>query len=354
MENQETVSVPERRDIKVIFKLLIGIAAGFAVAGGLAIIPFVGMLTALFMAFSLLLGLLVYGFGDLWAAACFMLANEVMTFVVGGPLLASLELLAVNLPYAFIIGCMRRGTPFYKTLVRGLAAQALGLLAAVGLLLIIYGPDLGDLMVETMSSFFARLPSETRDALAGTYTSMYRAAGLDLTVEQTDDILNVICLIMGETIKTSTAPAIVLLSVLNALPGVLTASYIQTRRNIPGVTYEPISGWRIPVRVSIGIIVLLIFSFILSKVNVNGDLFLVTILFAGICACNIQFCASVYDHLSLSPMRTGSKITLIVLTILLAETLVVFYGSLSMIIGSHGITKSFKKTEQPDDRDKFE
>lgn len=351
MENlnqTENVSAPKRRDMKIIFKIIIGLAAGLAVSGGLALIPFVGMLSALFMAASVLLGLMVFGFGDLWAAGCFMLANEGMSLFIGGPLLASLYLLAVNLPMAFIIGSIKRETSFYKTLVHGLIAQALGLMAAIGLLLIIYGPNLGDLAVNFMSKFFDQLPSETRDALAKTYVSMYQVVGLDFTVTETSEILNAICVIMGEVVKTSATSAIVLLSVINALPGTLIAAYIRTRRNIPGTSYEAVSGWRIPVSVSIGLIVLIIFSLILSKVNINGDLVLVTILTAGICACNVQFYASVYDRLSLSPMRTGGKITLLIVSTIFAESLIILYGALSMIIGSHGITKSFKKNNRSD------
>lgn len=347
LNHEETVSAPEQRDIKIIFKILIGLFAGFAIAGGLALIPFVGMLCALFMAVSVLIGLLVFGIGDLWSAGCFMLANEAMSMIIGGPLLASLYLLAVNLPVAFTIGCMKQGTPFYKTLIRSLIAQAAGLIAAVGLLLIIYGPNLGDLATEFMSKFFAQLPVETREALANTYTSMYQVMGLSFTVTETDEVLKAICLIMGEVVKTSATQAIVLLSVINALPGTLISCFIRTRRNVSGASYEAVSGWRIPVKVSIGLIVLIVFSLILSKVNVNGDLVLMTILIAGICACNVQFYASTYDRLSLSPMRTGGKIALLIISTLLAESFVILYGALSMIIGSHGIVKYFKK-DKPD------
>lgn len=350
MENinqNENVSAPARRDIHIILKILIGLTAGFAISGMAAFVPVLNMLSGLFIIVALLLGLLTFGFGDLWAAGSFMLANEVLGFVSGGPLLASLYLIAINLPFAFIIGSMLRGEAFFKTLIRGLIAQALGLMAAIGLLLIIYGPNLGDLAAEFMANGFAMLPAEIRDSFANTYISMYQALGLELSITETDEIIQLFCAFTGELVKTSATSAIVLLSVINALPGTLIAAYIRTRRNVPGAHYEPVSGWRIPVKVSIGLVVLIIFSLILSKVNVNGDLVLATIVTAAICACNIQFYASTYDHLSLSPMRTGGKIALIVISSLLAGSFVVLYGALSMIIGSHGIVRHFKK-DKPD------
>lgn len=330
--------------MKIIFKILIGLFAGFIVSGGLALIPFLGSLSALFLAVSLLTGLIVYGFGNLWSAGCFMLVTEVMSFIIWGPVGAGLELLAINLPYAYIMSCMQRGKQFFKTLVHGFAAQILGLLAAIGLLALIYGTNLGDLAAQFVASFFTSLPVELRDSLANLYTGMYETVGVTLRVSGTDEILSLIAQIIGEAVKGGTTVFIVVISSVNALPGVLAAAYIRWRRNIPSAEYEAISGWRMPVKVIAGLIVLIVTGLILSRVNVSGEMVLVTVITAAIIACIIQYLASTYDKLSMTPMRTGGKITFMIVSCLLALTLVIFYGALSMLIGSHGLITEIRKS----------
>lgn len=351
MENYTETPIPERRDLKPIFKILIGVAAGLLVSGGFFIVPVLGVLSGLFLMAALLTGLVAFGFGDVLAAGCFMLANEITALITMGPVGAALYLLAVNLPYAFIVSNIQRGTPFFKTLTGGLAAQALGLVAAVGFLALVYGTNLGDLAAKLTDELFLSLTPEMRDSLAKLLSTMYGAMGYSFTATETDEILKAYSEITGETVKMGATIFIVLLSAVNALPGVLSACYIRTRRKIEGADYEPVSAWRMPVKVTAGILVFMILGFILSRVNVNGEMVLLTAAAAAIVACDIQFLASCYDRLSMTPMRTGGKITFLIIGFLFAGTLVILYGAMSMLFGSHGLTAEIKKARENKDKE---
>ena len=346
------------RFMKPMGKILLGACAALLSSGlGLAL-PVVGMLTMLAVFLAVMVGLIVYGYADALGLGVYLLVYEVCQLVLGGPLLSAAMLLAVSLPLVCMALMDLKKLSFFKRLYASLAVELLGMLLALGLIVLIYRQNLGDLMTRALMSSFEGLSQSVKDLLATYYKQLYAAMGLQLKYETGDELLKAVSEISGEYVKTGLPAMLIVLASVNVLPGVKICSNIRVGRFIPGAASEPATNWRMGDQAIIGLILLTVTGIVLNAtMGPRGQVVLYTVLTLLVVACAVQTVASLSDRLSRVPMGRGTKIAFILIPMLLFAQIIPYYGVMSMLFGSHGLISGFikrRRDNRPDDGGPFD
>ena len=136
-ENFEKAAIGEPKNLRLIFKLLIGFGAGLLSSGIAFVVPLIGLLTAPMLFFCVLVGLIVYGLCDRQGLAAFIVTFVGFSILIGGPVYPCVMLLAVAIPLALMAIFDIRGVEFFKRLYLSLGVELLGLLLSLGVLVLI-------------------------------------------------------------------------------------------------------------------------------------------------------------------------------------------------------------------------
>ena len=334
---------PDEYQLRAGVRIILGALCGLAISGAGLYLGIFGVLPTLLIFVSLIIGMLVYGLWGLPAGCAMLVGACAGTFLSGGTLLAAEMLLGFVMPCAVCMAAIERRTPFFKTMKIAVIAQGAGYLSALALLALICGGDLGGVFGTMFRDSIMSLDENMLTSMLDMYSGMFAMFGLEIIESTPAETLLAISAYLEQAIKIIMPYLIVFETVINALFGTLIACCLRTRRGIEGASYEPISKWRLPARVTIGIIVLLIAGFILSKTSGSrGEIVLITMLGVTYIACCIQTLASLYDKMTIMQMRMWLRVLLLVLTVLCANFYVMLYGALSALIGSHGLIRQLR------------
>ena len=338
-------------------KLLIGVFAALIASGLGVILPIVGMLTVFAVFLPVLLGLMVYGWGDWQGLGAYLLALEGCQLLIGGPIFGATMLLAVALPLAVMAYLDMRKLLFFKRMYASLAVQLMGMVLALGLIVLIYRENLGDLTAKALKSGFDQMSVAMKEMLASYYKRFYGAMGLELKYETADEMLAAVAETCGELVKISLPAMLIVIASINVLPGVRIYSGVRVKRGIPGETNEPVAKWRMKDQAVLGLILLIVTGIVLNAtIAERGRVVLYTVETLALVACTVQTVASISDRMSKAPIGTGMKVAFCVLLILFFFQSIPFYGGLSMLIGSHGIITNWlrrRAANRPDNNDPF-
>ena len=339
---KEMQAEPRRKHLAT--RLLIGAAAGLLASGLGFVIPLIGSLSIVFVFLSVFTGLVVYGSCDKEGLAAYIVVLEAGYALLGGVILAACMLLAVALPLALMTVLEMRRVAFFKRLYLSLAFELLGMVAALGLIVLIYRENLGDLAARTLKTSFEQLSSGLKDALASYYKQLYTAMGVALKYDTGDELLAAVAYTIGEYIKEGMPAMLLTFASINVLPGVKFSSDMRVKRNLPGAESKPLSEWRMSEQFIFGIILILVSALIFNfTLGAKGEVILNTALTLSFIACFIQTLASLSDRFGKAPISRGFKIVMFVIFILFLAQASLYYGLLSMLIGSHGIITLWRK-----------
>ena len=355
-ESEFKKAVPRQpKNLKLIFKLLIGLGAAVVASGILLIVPIIGLLTILFVFLSVLVGLAVYGLCDWQGLGAYVIALEILSILPGGAVFGCALLLYLALPLALMVYLDMRGTAFFKRMYLSLAIELTGMILALGLIVLIYRQNIGDLVTQSLKQSFAALPDVFKDSMAEFYKLFYSLTGASLMYETSDELLFAVAELCGETVRLGLPSMLLVLASFNVLPGVKIASGIRVRRAIPGASVEPLSKWRMPRDFAIGVIVLLLIGLLSYwTLDGRGEVVLTAMLTLASLAATVQALASFADRFGKAPVARGLKIAMAVMIALFLTQLIPYYGFMSMLVGSQGlitqwIRKRNEKRQGPDE-----
>lgn len=318
----------------------------FAVAAALATPFLAGFITTII--FPTIICTLLYGFGGLVPAALSMLLQVFVFGFIGGIEFGVIAALAIALPAAFIIREVRLRVPFFKMLSHSLAAQLLGILAALVAARIFYGADIiGNVAVMMRSMFETFLTPGfidymldmvfDIDAVPDTLTEIQLFEGV-LTAERRAEYLDGFVAQISATLRL-TLPGTLLSAC--CLSGIIAAAWpaklIDRRAYLSGA-YVKLARWYTPWWISLGLIATWTVTWILEALGVNGaDVMYLAVQALLLMAFRIQAAISLERRFTQLNMKPALRIFFILgLQLLMPADFVMFYGAFSALFGTTG------------------
>lgn len=341
MENFET----KTKNLPVIAKVLIGMLGGAGISGLLLYLGLVGVLPALLVFQAFIVGAVVYGFGDIYGAAAIAVTALIGMYSVNGAFSALLMLVAFVLPYAAYVFMSEKNLPFFKLMGYSMGAMGVGILVCLVIITRSAGSDIGKLLSDTMNESLNALSAETKQSLAELYASFYAVQNITLDTSDPSRLLSEIALQMEDMTKLVMPSLLVGIIIENAALGTLIGGFIRFKRNVPGAGYNPVSHWRLPAKITIGVILFVILGAVLARTQgAQGEVILFTALCTAYIACTVQTIASVYSKLSMIGVRFIFRLMWIVLLVVGLGPFPLLYGSLSALFGSYGLFKQLRSS----------
>ena len=343
---------PQPRKLKLIYKLLIGAGAALLASGLGILLPVVGMLTILVVLLAVMAGLVVYGAADMEGLCAYLVLYEALMLLIGGVMMGAAMLLIVVLPLALMVLLDMKRVPFFKRMYLSLAIELVCMVLALGLIVLVYRENIGDLTVKMLKSSFEQISPGMKDAMVLYYKQLYGIMGMELRYETAEELLTVVAETTGEYVKLALPAMLILLASVNVLPGAKLCSGIRVKRNIPGETSEPLSKWRMGEQMVIGLLLIMVTGLVLQwTIGTRGEVVMYTAIMLGLVACTVQTLASLADHFGRTPAGPRIGIAVLMFLFLLLFQAIPLYGALSMLIGSHGLITQWLKRRNSNRQD---
>ncbi len=322
--------------------------AGVAIAVGAAIAtPFLaGFCTTLI--FPTLVCVLMYAFGGMIPAAAAMITQVLAFGLLGGTPGGVIAALAIVLPSAYTIRNLRWRIPFFKLLSNTVAAQALGIVAALAAARVYFGADIigqiAQLFRVTVETFLTpgsidyildivfsieAVPDmlTTEQLMDGVLDAALRAEYLDAFTTQ-----------LSATLRL-TLPGMLLSASL--LTGVLSAAWpakiIDRRINIDGA-YVKMARWYTPWQVSLGLLGTWVLTWLLQVLGIKGgDVLYLTLQSLLLMMFRIQAAISLERRFTRRNMQPALRVLFIIgIMLLMPSVAVMYYGAFSALFGTTG------------------
>lgn len=322
--------------------------AGVAIAVGAAIAtPFLAGFCSVLI-FPTLVCALLYAFGGMVPAAAAML-TQVMAFgLLGGIPGGIIAAAGIVLPAAYTIRSLRFRMPFFKLLTHTVAAQMLGIVAALTAARLYFGADLvGQLAELFRTSFEMFLTPGSIDYLLDMFFDIEAVPEVLTTQQLMDGILtpelraDYLTTFVGQISATLrlTLPGMLLSASL--LTGILTAAWpakiIDRRINVPHA-YVKLARWYTPWQVSVGLLATWAIAWILEALGMNGgDVLYLTLQSLLLMVFRIQAAISLERRLTRGNVQPALRVLIIIGAMLLVPSIfLMYYGAFSAFFGSTG------------------
>lgn len=330
--------IPKYKTSRIVAGVIIAIAAA-------AFAPLLTGFCTTLISFTVINAFL-YGFGGMVPAAAGMLLDVLAFGIYFGIKGALISVLAFVLPSVFIIRNLRWRAPFFKMLAQSIAAQVLGMLAALAAAYFFVGADLIGALIEAIRSLFDMVyPGAIDFVLSKVYD--IEAVPDTLTQEQLvtgvldearraaylDGYLNEISASLRLTLPGYLLSASCLTGVLaTAWP----AKLINQRLPMNGA-YVSLARWYTPWQISLGLLGGWVVTWLLTALGLEGgdsvQLAFQALLFLVL---RVQAAASLQRRLIQFNMRAGLRAFIIVVAELIFGEFVIYYGAFSALFGSTG------------------
>lgn len=245
-------------------------------------------------------------------------------------------------PIVSILLGMRRREPFFDQMERSVMLAILAMAGAVTVAFVFWGSNLIGQVIRTLEEQIASIPEEF-------FRTVLAYSGLDASGYSMTELRSLYTGILGQMEKYYVyfLPGRLLSgAALTSVLGVLWGNWLMARRgDATAQSYISLENWRLPAKVSIGALALLLVSFLMagSGFSMGGTAFytvydLATLAFA------IQTAASLCRRMKQGGFRPGARITLTCLIVLLplalnAGFLLCIYGVASALFGSEGLIR---------------
>lgn len=288
----------------------------------------------------------LYGFGGMIPAAAGMLLDVLAFgtyFGIKGALVAAL---AFVLPSAFIIRNLRWRVPFFKMMAQSIAAQVLGVFAALAAAYLFVGADLIGTLIETLRSLFDMVYPGAMDFVL---SKVYDIESVPDTLTQEQLVTGV----LGEARRATyldgylkeisaslrlTLPGYLLSA--SCLTGVLATAWpakmINQRLPMNGA-YVSLARWYTPWRVSLGLLGGWMVTWLLTVLGLEaGDSVQLAFQALLFLVLRVQAAASLERRLIQFNVRAGLRAFIIVVSELVFGEFVIYYGAFSALFGSTG------------------
>ena len=315
---------------KVIIGSVIGLFAGFF---GLIMLmtanPMIGVA-----------GAWLYAWAGPVPAGVFALSGLWISHFIGGGVGACSFALAVLVPLAAAIWCIRRKMAYKKCVAASVGVQGAAAVLALGLVWLSAGMDVVDLLIMRMREAFSMMPYEflnnllNPNALSGSFFSAEQLAeALEEYITSLDTIFRI-------GLSGLLASNCLLTGILNVAVPV----WVWARRGDEemGIRRVPVSEWRVPESAAIGMPVCMIVGIVLEHMGYpGGDAinFAVQMLFQTML--QIQ-CMGAFSRLA---KKSGASMLmrgfLVVGALTFASTIAVYLGAFSLYFGSKGLISTF-------------
>lgn len=294
----------------------------------------------------------LYGFGGMVPAAAGMLLDVIafgMYFGIEGALTAFLAFVA---PSAFIIRNLRWRVPFSKMMVQSIAAQVLGVFAALVAAYFFVGSDLIGALVETLRSLFDMVYPGAIDFVL---SRIYDIEAVPDTLSQAQLVTGVLdearrsAYLDGYLNEISASLRLTLPGYLlsaSCLTGVLATAWpakLINRRLPMNGAYVSLARWYTPWRVSLGLLGGWVVTWLITVLGLEGgdsvQLAFQALLFLVL---RVQAAASLERRLIQFNMRAGLRALIIIVVELLLGEFVIYYGAFSALFGSTGAASQLR------------
>lgn len=330
--------IPKYKTSRIIVGIIIAIAAA-------VLAPLLSGFCTTLISFTVI-NTFLYGFGGMVPAAAGMLLDVLAFGVYFGVKGALIAALAFVLPSVLIIRDLRWRVPFFKMLARSIAAQVLGVLAALAAAYIFVGADLIGALVEALRSLFDMVYPGAIDyvlariydieAVPDTLTQEQLIAGvLDDTRRGAylDGYLNEI----SASLRLTLPGYLLAASCLTGILAVAWPAKLINRRLPANGTYVSLARWYTPWRISLGLLGGWVFVWLLTVLGLEGcapvQLAFQALLFL---AFRVQAAVSIERRLIQFNMRAGLRVLVIVAVELIFGEFAIYYGAFSALFGSTG------------------
>lgn len=336
--------IPNYKTSRIVAGVIIAIAAA-------ALAPLLTGFCTTLIAFTVINAFL-YGFGGMIPAAAGMLLDVISFGVYFGIEGALMAVLAFVLPSALIIRNLRWRMPFFKMLAQSIAAQVLGVLAALAAAYFFVGTDLIDALIETLRSLFDMVyPGAVDFVLSMVYD--IEAVPDTLTLEQLEngllDEVRRAAYLDGYMNEISASLRLTLPGYLlsaSCLTGVLATAWpakMINRRLPMNGAYVLLARWYTPWRVSLGLLGGWVVAWLLTLLDVEaGDSIQLAFQALLFLVLRVQAAVSLERRLIQFNMRAGLRVCIIIAVELVFGEFVIYYGAFSALFGSTGAANQLR------------
>lgn len=286
-------------------------------------------------------------------------------YFLGAPLAAALAAAAM-LPALWVTRGMDQKRPFFEQLRGGIAAYAVGLVAAMGIAYLAFGGSMVAKFVNLMREEFARMPDSTLQPIVDALNSAFAVSGARLSEAYTVQLyraqLSGVFDLMQQTYAQALPGALLSGALLSGVISVLWGNWTMARRGMAtNESFVGMSGWFLPPQITFGALALLAVSYILAASGYGGG----ATVFQAVCQLvgaifMIQALASMDRRMLRAGRSQGRRTALIALVavgaLLMREFAAVFcvVGVLSALLGSHGAVKRLGDGGQDDQSDRHD
>ena len=332
---------------------LLGVIAGLSQ-------PIMLALSMLFVG-GTVIAVTLYAFSGALPAIVFLVSSACSLFWLYGPGVTAAGLFLTALPALVIALMMRRGLPYFSRLRGAVAAQLLDMLALIVVLYFGVRQDLIGALMDVLTSWALDMPP----ALVSLALQQFALTGMlstesaelvfsgALSIAEARKALLVVLDAMGQALRLG-LPAMLLSSgLVTGVLATLIPGKICSRRG-DGLPYVPVSGWFVPARLSIGLLVCLATGYALELASVTGAEAVVSaILMAASVIYTLAGAASLSRRFRAGGHGMAFRVLMIGAGILLVQPFVVIVGLCSALFGRQGLISGFvrRKMEEQDKED---
>lgn len=313
--------------------------------------------------FPTILCTLLYGFGGLMPAVLALLLQVFVFGLLGGVELGVIALLGIVLPAVFIIRELRWRVPFFKMLTHGIAAQILGVVAALAAARIFYGADIiGGIAKLLRAAFETMLTPGLIDrildmifdieAVPESMTELQLIEGV-LTPAKRAEFMDSFTTQLSATLRLTLPGTLISASCLSGLLAVAwPAKLIDKRINISGA-YVKMARWYTPWWISIGLVATWTVTWILESLGISGaDVLYLSIQALLLMAFRIQAAVSMERRFTQMNMKPALRVLLILgMQLAVPADIVMFYGAFSALFGTTGAALQIRVLRGKDKND---
>ncbi len=297
-----------------------------------------------FVSISPILASFLYAYGGIWATVIMlgsMLAGGLFSY--GGVWSACLAL-AVCVPVTVTVYSSKSGAAFFAQLRRTLAAQALGLVAALGIVYFKYSENISVVAARGLENLINGLSPEYREALVEIIKLMAEQLGSALQGD-TEVIIAQIISSFEDIIEVGLPVMLVSYIAVNACVSVLWCNFLRARHGDDNVKYIPISGWRLQPAPILGLTACFVATYLLCFTGVPAWAQVFNVVSAAVSfAALVQALASILSRMKKNGMRPFPRNALALASVLIIGQLLTYYGILSAYVGSQGVITLFLKS----------
>lgn len=349
------VSETKRRDV-----LIVGCVAGLLL--GLAL-PFTMIFSLYIFLVPVLLAALAVWAGPIPAGVA-VASNLVVAYLIGvgleanGLAMAGSVLALFLLPPLLSVWMIRRPTPFFKGMGKAVAIQMLLIVVVIAALYLHFRGNLIDVFLVwfrgAINQSSAQLMNQLLLALgrAGLFgndlginfgVAFLSAGDRVLLIERYMQMLK-------ESLQYTLPGSLLIASALTGGVGYMWGTWIAVRRgDDPTPDYKPLSEWRLPTHMIVGLPALTLCGLILYQMNVAGaEVIYQIFLQVMFLAFSVQALGALSRRMKSYGMPRGSRFLWLTLAFLFAQFFLRIIGIYSALFGSKGLISGFVKKHSDD------